>query len=386
MDKKKCLISLLSDMISHPSTDGNEASMSDFLADTLKRIGMDEVVQQEVLPNRKNVIARKRFGSGGKTILLNSHMDIVPPADGWETDPYQLIQRGSRVYGRGVCDAKGPLACLTMAVQDVIRNPGNICGEIVYTAVVDEEAGSAGARALVGHEWVKGDCCIVGEPTLCRVAIGHNGSLRPVIAVEGVTAHASNPELGVNAIRVAAYISSLVDEIAKDISALIHPTTGRPSVSITMIKGGVQENVIPDYCELVIDRRMVPGESETEIISCFETMCNKAQEAFPGGKVRIDRFLTTTGPASETHPDNPFVRLAYAAVESVTGEKQQPFGLTCNTDMNHFVRAGIPTVVVGPGSITAAHKPNEWVEIDQLEVACVVNEAIIRAVLGGKLS
>ena len=375
------LFQLLRKMVSFDSTDGREAEISDFLAENARKMGMDTVIQQEALPGLKNVIAVKKFGHGGKTVILNSHMDVVPPADGWETDPYDLIIKGTRAYGRGSTDAKGPLACLTMAVQRIIENPEGVNGTIVYTAVVDEESHSTGARELVRHPLVKGDYCIVGEPTLSKVAISHNGSLRPVIEIEGLSAHASNPKLGISAIRIAAYISGLIDKMADEISLIYHPATGTPSVSITLINGGVQENVLPDHCEITIDRRMVPGENEDQIKDAFDQICLKAQNAFPGSHVYVDHYLVTTGPAAETSPQNELVRIAYEAAEKVTGEKQIPFGLTCNTDMNHFVRAGIPTVIIGPGTITVAHKPNEYVELSQLESTCAVDEAVIRALL-----
>lgn len=381
LDQNSELLALLKKLVSFDSTDGQEARISDFLAKNARAMGMDEVYQQEALPGLCNVIAVKRFGRGGKTLITNSHMDVVPPADGWKTDPYTLVIKDDRAYGRGSTDAKGPLACLTHAIKRIIDNPDGVNGTIVYTAVVDEESHSAGARKLVEHPLVRGDWCIVGEPTLARVAVSHNGSLRPVIVVEGVSAHASNPELGISAIRIAAYITGLVDKISEEIKSISHPTTGRPSIAVTMIKGGVQENVLPDRCELVIDRRMVPGERESELIEQFESLCQVAQSAFPGSRVYVDRYLVTTGPAAETSPESELVKTAFAAAEAVTGERQTPFGLTCNTDMNHFVRKGIPTVVIGPGTITIAHKPNEFVELAQLEKACAVDEAVIRALL-----
>lgn len=382
LDANSELFQLLKKMVSYPSTDGNEAGISDFLAENARAMGMDTVEQQEALPGLKNVIAVKTFGRGGKTVVLNSHMDVVPPADGWDTDPYDLVIKGDKAYGRGSTDAKGPLACLTQAVKNIIDNPEGVNGTIVYTAVVDEESHSTGARELVKHPAVlKGDYCIVGEPTLGRVAVSHNGSLRPVIVIEGLSAHASNPELGISAVRVAAYISQLVDEIAAEISTIVHPTTGKPSIAITMISGGVQENVLPDHCEIVIDRRMVPGEIEEELCARFDRMCAEAQAKFPGSRVYVDHYLVTTGPAAETGEDTELVKTAFAAAEAAVGEKQTPFGLTCNTDMNHFTRAGIPTVIIGPGTITVAHKPNEHVELAQLEKTCAVDEAVIRALL-----
>ena len=126
---------------------------------------------------------------------------------------------------------------------------------------------------------------------------------------------------------------------------------------------------------------MVPGESEEELRARFNRLCEMAQAKFPGSRVYVDHYLVTTGPAAETSVDSELVKAAYTAAESVTGEKQELLGLTCNTDMNHFTRAGIPTVIIGPGTITVAHKPNEYVEISQLEAACAVDEAVIRALL-----
>jgi len=381
LDQNSELFQLLKKMVSFDSTDGHEAPISLFLTQYAQKMGMDLVCQQEALPGLNNVIAVKKFGHGGKTVITNSHMDVVPPADGWKTNPYDLVIEGSRAYGRGSTDAKGPLACLTYAIKRVIEHPEGVNGTIVYTAVVDEESHSSGARKLVEHPLVRGDYCIVGEPTCSRVATSHNGSLRPVIVCEGVSAHASNPELGISAIRMAAYFSGLIDELASEIRTIVHPATGRPSISVTMIRGGVQENVIPDRCELVVDRRMVPGEKEAELKARFEELCRRTEERFPGGKAYVDHYLVTTGPAAETDENDPLVKTAFAAAEAATGEKQTPFGLTCNTDMNHFVGKGIPTVIIGPGTITVAHKPNEYVELEQLEKTCAVDEAVIRALL-----
>ena len=110
-------------------------------------------------------------------------------------------------------------------------------------------------------------------------------------------------------------------------------------------------------------------------------MCRQAQEKVPGSRVYVDHYLVTTGPAAETAADTELVRTAFEAAEKVTGEVQTPFGLTCNTDMNHFARAGIPTIIIGPGTITVAHKPNEYGELSQLENTCAVDEAVIRALL-----
>ena len=379
IDEHSEVFAFLKKLVSFDSVDGNEGGISDFLAEYTRGLGM-EVEQPEVLPGRRNIVARKTFGKGGKTVLLNAHIDVVPPADGWHSDPYELVIRDGYAYGRGACDDKGGLACLTIAMKRLMENPQGVNGTILYTGVVDEEANSRGARALVASG-IQADYAIVGEPSMAQPAISHNGSIRPVIRIHGLAAHASNPEKGISAIRVAAYISSLVDEIAREIAGIHHPTTGRPAISITMIQGGIQENVLPDSCQLTIDRRMVPGEDEAAIKARFEKLCADAQAAFPGSRVEIDHYIMTTGPAAEVAEDSEIAQICYDAYRQVTGREPEVFGLTCNTDMNHFVRAGIPTVIIGPGNIQVAHRPDEYVPLEDLEQTLALDEAVLRAML-----
>jgi len=383
MDYLQESLKVLRDLVSIPSVSTTPADKEagEYVAKFAESLHM-EVERQYIDDYRFNVIALAKIGSGdGKTVVLNSHMDVVPAAEGWTTDPFTLTVWDGKAYGRGATDAKGCLTALMIATKAIIENPADTNGTIILTAVVDEETNSRGARYLLKHGKIKADYGIVGEPTQSRVALGHNGSLRPFIKIYGRTAHSSTPELGISAVRIAAHISGLVDIRQEKLRKIIHPTTGCPSIAITILRADVKENVLPDYCEMVIDRRMVPGEDEQELMEDMEAICREAEVAFPGAKVMVDHYLMTTGPASEVKEDSQIARIAYAACESVTGEKQIPFGLTCNTDMNHFVRAGIPTIIIGPNIIDICHKPNEYVELSQLEMACKVDEAVIRALL-----
>lgn len=374
------ILEVLECMIKIPSVEGKEQPLSDYIADYTSALGM-EVLQPEALPGRCNVIAKRSFGKGGKTVVLNAHMDVVPVAEGWKTDPFKMTVVDGIAYGRGVADCKGGLACLLIAVKRLIGNQEGLNGQIIYTGVIGEETNSYGARHLV-KDGLKADFCIVGEPTECKVAICHNGSIRPIIQIQGLTSHSSTPQYGINAIRIAAYISSMIDEWNQELALYKHKfEVGKPSVAITMIKGGVQENVIPDNCEIVIDRRMAPGENEEEIIQRINKLCTQAEAAFPGSKVKVRDYIVTTGPASETSPDLPDVKTAYSVCQSVTGVKQTPWGLTCNTDMNHFVRCGIPTIILGPGSIDVAHKPNEFVSLKDLAQITEIYEKLLRELL-----
>lgn len=373
-------LGLLSKMVAIPSVEGAEKEMSDFLFKYTNNIGMN-VERQCVEKDRFNIIANIQIGKGGKTVLLNSHMDVVPPGDGWNTNPFELVTKDGKAFGRGSTDAKGALTAFLIAVTNIIENPKDFNGNIIFTAVVDEETFSKGARYLADHSSLKADFGIVGEPTMSNVYIGHKGSIRPIIKIKGKSAHSSTPELGISAVRVASCISSLVDEIHDKLVSKRHPLNGNGSITITMLKAGEKENVLPDSCEITIDRRMIPGENEIEIVKDFEEICKKAEEKFPGAIVKIDRYLVTTGPASEVKPDSKIAQIAYAACERVTGNKQKPNFTDCNTDMNHLVRLGIPCVIIGPGSLRVAHMPNEYVELEQLETSFKVIEEVIRSLV-----
>ncbi len=380
MDRINEAIELLRKMVAIPSVEGKEKAVGDFLAEYAASLGMT-VEKQIVEGDRANVIAKIKIGKGGKTVLLNSHMDVVPPGDGWNTNPYELVVKGDKAYGRGSTDAKGALTAFLIATKNIIENPDGLNGNIIFTAVIDEESYSKGARYMAENRSIEADYGIIGEPTMSNVYIWHKGSIRPVIKIKGRSAHASTPELGISAVRVASYISNLVDEVQKKLFANRHPVAGSSSISITMLKAGTKENVLPDICEMTIDRRMIPGEDEKETIESIEKICKDAEKKFPGASVEIDHYIITTGPASEVKPDSEIAKIAYAACEEVTGIKQVPNGTDCNTDMNHFIRMGIPCVIIGPGTLKVAHMPNEYVELKQLKLAYKVHEKVIRSLL-----
>lgn len=369
------LLDLLGRLVAVPSMDGQEAGVARIVRQFAAGMGMT-VRLEEVLPERANVIASRQLDSGGKTVVLNTHMDVVPVGDSWTGDPFRLRVQDGKAYGRGACDAKGPLAAMLVAIQRVLADPAGLNGRVIMTAVVDEEDSSRGARKMI--ETLAGDFGIVGEPTNCRIASCHKGSVRPVIAVEGQAAHASLPQLGVNAIEGASVLIMAMRRLITGLSEIRHPLLGSPTAAITKITGGTKENIVPDYCELVIDRRMVPGETEEQAVAAFTGLCEEVNRQMPGIRAYIKRLKPTTGGPSEVLPDSEYVRAALAVSNRITGQASQPFGLTCGCDMTHLMAIGIPTVVVGPGSLEQAHQADEFVEVRQLAQAAQIYEGLIR--------
>ncbi|MBB6636389.1 M20 family metallopeptidase [Cohnella thailandensis] len=367
-------LEILADLIRFKSVNpgGTEGEAAAYIAKTMESAGC-VVELQEIEPGRPNVLARLKGTGGGRTVILNTHMDVVPAGAGWSEDPFEMVVKGDRAYGRGVMDAKGPLAAMMAAVEAIAASGIELPGDVVLAAVVDEEAASIGARRL--PEGLTGDLAVVGEATNGQLAIAHRGSVRPVLVADGVSAHSSTPHLGVNAVMLMARALVALDDFAgKTLPGRLHPLTGQSTLSVTVMRGGIKESMIPDRCEALIDRRLIPGEDEEAALREIEQVISGVPEL--DGRVRIDRLVPTTGVASETAPDHPMVGLASRAIEEVYGRRPELVGLTANCDMTHFVARGIPSVIYGPGDFSVAHTADEWVPLSELEKATRVYATI----------
>ncbi|MBI3516340.1 MAG: M20 family metallopeptidase [Proteobacteria bacterium] len=340
---------------------GRESEAAAFLAAELGQIGFT-VEQQDVGPGRVNVVAR--FDNGpGPCLAFNSHIDVVPAGSGWSHPAFQLHARDGRLYGRGSCDAKGPIVAMLEAARMMIAGRDDWRGSLLAVFVADEEAESRGAKAYAaGRPTI--DYAVIGEPTSNGVAIAHKGSLRPIVRVTGVTAHSGSPELGVNAIFHAAALLRAIEVHHRDhVCKRHHPLVGAASLTVTRINGGLADNIIPDGCELLLDRRLIPGESEADAIAELERLLKDLHKQH-GIAAEIVGFKPTTGGATETAADHPLVRAATSAASTV-GASGDPTGFAAACDLVHFRTLGAAGVVVGPGSLAVAHKPDEFVPVDE---------------------
>ena len=370
----------LVDMIRLPSPNpgGTEAQTAAYVADYCRRLGL-EVETPEVVPGRPNVVARLRGAQGGPAVALNSHMDTVPASVGWTDDPFGGVVRDGRVYGLGASDAKGQIAAMLGALKALAGGRAELAGEVVLTAVIDEEVGSLGTRNVV--EGLKADYAIIGEPTVMDIGIAHRGSCRPRIAVEGRSAHSSMPHLGMNAIYKMQPIIQALERYAAVVEQRSHPLIGSSCASVTLVSGGQNECAVPDSCEITFDRRMVPGETHDGVVAEIEAILEQARADDPELKVSIVGFQPVSGPPSETPRDARLVGLAVEAVADATGATPEVRGMTYGCDMSHFRRIGAEAVILGPGDIARCHKPDEWVGIDELTAAAKAYTALLRRIL-----
>lgn len=326
---------------------------------------------------RANVVARLANGPG-PCFAFNTHMDVVPVGEGWSTDPFRLVPRGADLVGRGACDAKGALAAMLEALHLLAATPEGWSGTLMGVFVADEEASSRGAKRYAATR--PGiDLVVVGEPSGNVPITAHKGSLRPLVRVAGRTAHSGTPDLGVNAIFQAGRLLPRIQALHAELASHRHPLVGSPSLTVTRANAGRADNVVPDACDLLLDRRLVPGEREPEAVAAIETMLEAAREE--GIEARIVELRPTTGGAAETAISHPAVQAAVAAAKRHGVADPTPIGFGGACDFVHFREAGAEGLVLGPGDLGVAHKPNEFVPRAELEAAALIYRDIAASLL-----
>lgn len=354
---------LLRELIRRPSVNpaflpagdprAGEARAADFLAELGRAAGL-RVARQPVAPGRANLLLTLPVtGRPRQRVLLAPHLDTVGAT------PSQLrpVQRRGRLHGRGACDTKGSVAamfCALAAVARASRRPAQT--EIVLAALVDEEDAQRGSRALVASGFTA-DLAIVGEPTVLRAVTAHKGSLWLRLETRGRAAHGARPELGRNAVRAMARIVTLLEtEYAAALRARPHPLLGPATVNVGVIAGGAQPNIVPDHCEIHVDRRTLPGESPAGVLRELRALLR-----LHNCRATITSLKPVPCPPLETDPDLPLVRRFL----DVLGQRG-PAGADYFCDAAVLSAGGIPSVVFGPGDIAQAHTADEWIALDQL--------------------
>jgi acetylornithine deacetylase len=296
--------------------------------------------------DRPSVIAIARGSGGGRSLVLNGHLDTVGVL-GMHGGHEPRVE-GSRLYGRGAYDMKGAVAAILDAAARAKAT--GLRGDLIVTAVADEEVASIGTEEVLRH--VHADAAIVVEPTELKVAIAHKGFAGFEVETEGIAAHGSRPHLGVDAIARMGPVLVALDELDERIqSGRRHPLVGPGSLHASLIEGGQEFSSYPARCLLTGERRWIPGETLAEIEA-------QLREAVAGvGELR----LGVSREPFETARDDPFVRLV-----SRIADEPEPVGVSFWADSGLIAAAGIPTVLYGPIG-EGAHAAIEWVDLDSLE-------------------
>lgn len=350
-------------------TGAGEQALADFLAGTAAVAGLT-VEFQEVLPQRPNLLARLTpSGRTQQRVLLAPHLDTVGSPGSWK-DMFMPLCKNGKILGRGACDTKGSIAAMLGALMRLARGgerPAKT--EIVFAGLTDEENLQAGSRLLVATGFTA-DLAIVGEPTRLKVVTAHKGDVWLRLDAYGKAAHGARPELGRNAVHEMARIVDLLERnYAAQLSKRTHPLLGRATINVGSIHGGTQPNIVPAHCYITVDRRTLPGESETEVRREIRQLLRRH-----GLKASLASARNAPCPPLETELRLPLVRQFLGAAR-----QRRPVGVDFFCDAAVLSRGGIPSVVFGPGDIAQAHTVEEWLETRSLESATDCLEAFLRS-------
>lgn len=387
------LVALLRELVAIPSMNPyrsqtlepgyGEARLAERVAAFLRDAGL-AVELHEIAPGRVNVLAllpssQSAIRNPQSAILFVAHLDTVP-VEGMTVPPFEGVVKDGRLYGRGACDNKGSLAAMLTALRRVAAAKSSPA-PILFAGTADEESGYRGVRAALRcvaqppSAMRLPRAAFVGEPTGLNIVIAHRGVVRWAVTQHGTSAHSAHPEQGVNAIYKMTPVLRDLETLAAEVARRpAHPLVGPPTLSVGTVRGGHSVNTVPDQCVIEVDRRLVPGESpdaaEAEVRALAERHGATMERFFCAG-------------AFEVPPDALPARMARKAVEAVVerldadSEIGNFIGVAYATEAPEVLDAGIPVVVLGPGDGSKAHAADEFIALDQLEMAERVYEHLM---------
>jgi len=354
-----------------------EQPCAQWIKDFLEDIGF-EAELQVVEKDRANVIGKIGRGKG-PGLVLSGHIDVVLAGDPslWKvTGPFEPVVKDGRLYGRGACDMKGPDACILQAVKELAKESYKRQLSVVFTAGEDtggwyvtkviEEKKITTADAMYG---------VIPEPSMMEIIPIHKGGGGAEVLIHGKAAHSSKPELGINANQKAADYLYALRGLQSKLDETRHPLLGPTTVECTMMNGGFKSNIIPDQARLTLNFRLIPEHKDPEASrKWFEDMIASLSSKDPEFKAELTRHR-----ASE--PLNvPLDSRIVATLRDILGTRI--VGAPYYTEAVNYTKAGIPTVICGPGSIDQAHTPDEYVSLEQLELGLsTFKEAVKRICL-----
>jgi acetylornithine deacetylase len=364
---------MLEQLISFPtvSRDSN-LELIRFIQAYLSRLGVESELFYNAELTKANLFATVGPQDQGG-VALSGHTDVVP-VDGqnWTVDPFSLSENDGRLYGRGTSDMKGFIACVLASVPSFLAKPLKKPIHLVFS--YDEEVGCLGVRPMLAElekRNNKPQLCLVGEPTLMQPVLGHKGKLAMRCSVKGAACHSAYSPQGVNAIEYAAKLIGKLGEIGEALAQPeLHDHRFEPpysTVQTGVIKGGRALNIVPAECEFDFEIRAIPGFDAAVVPDQLktyarETLLPKMRAVSGQSDIQFDHLSDYPGLA--TPPESEVAQLV-AALTGSTQFSTVAFG----TEGGLFNQAGIPTVICGPGSIDQAHKPDEFVSLEQL-AAC----------------
>ena len=344
---------------------GEEYRVAEIVKREFDRIGVlfNEFARMK---ERPNIIGRLGRNSSGKRLLMPAHTDVVPAGEGWDHDPFEVVVKDGKLYGRGTNDNKGPLAAIIIAAE-ALKNLGldeQINGQLLVAALSDEEAADPdgvdyGIGFLLEEKHIDPTHSIVPDIgcDMKEIDIAEKGRLVIKITAIGKQAHGSTPEQGINAIFMMSKFLQQLEDLKFEYKQ--HPLLGHPTLNLGEIHGGVAPNVVPGSCFIFLDMRIVPGMTRKEILQQIQHCVDKVEN----GKFNIE--VLSESISFSVDPENELVKLIQKYTDEQFGFKATPMGMGGGTYAKDLIQHGVLTVGWGPGGDTA-HIANEYIEIQQL--------------------
>ena len=324
-----------------------------------------------------NLVVRRRFGAGGPVVALNAHGDVVPPGTGWTRDPFGAEIVDGWMYGRGVAVSKSDFATYAWALKALETSGARLDGTIELHLTYDEEAGGNIGPGFLLREGISKPDLALSAGFSYGVVTAHNGCLHLEVQVDGKSAHAAMPYTGIDALEAANHVLSALYTWRKTFAQRVSriPGIGSPQLTVGLIKGGINTNVVPDRVTFRLDRRMIPEERAAEVEAELRAVIAEAAKAFPQAKVEVRQILVVE-PLTPLPGGERMTELLCRHGSEVMGEPVKPKGVPLYTDAPHYASRGIPIVLYGAGPHTIeeanAHRADERLPLADLRKATEV--------------
>jgi succinyl-diaminopimelate desuccinylase len=329
----------------------------------------DADVRANGMISATNLVVRRRFGPG-PVVALNAHGDVVPPGEGWSVDPYGAVVRDGWMYGRGVAVSKSDFATYAFALK-ALEAAGQARGTVELHFTYDEEVGGAiGPAWLLARKLTKPDFAISAGFSYA-ITTAHNGCLHLEVSVRGKSAHAAKPETGYDALAAATRILAALYETRPALARTVSktPGIGSPNLTVGLIKGGINTNVVPDLVTFRLDRRIIPEETAAAVEAELRRQIESAARGLDGISLDVRRILLAE-PLVPRAGTEAIVSALKTHARAILGEDIPAEGVPLYTDARHYSAAGVPTVLYGAGPRSLldanAHRADERLKLDDL--------------------
>jgi acetylornithine deacetylase len=348
-----------------------EAEIAHYLKNWMESVGLEtELV--EVESGRPNIIGTLKGSGGGKSLMLNGHIDTVG-ADYMNSDPFDPVIKDGNLHGRGSADMKGGLASSMAAVKAIVDSGEQMKGDVIIAGVCDEEFASIGTEHLMKD--LRFDAAIIGEPTSQTVVVAHKGFAWLDVTTQGFAAHGSDFKTGIDAIAKMGHVLIGIGAMHNALGETQHPLVGPGSIHASIISGGVELSTYPDKCKLEAERRLIPGETRKDVDAEMSMLLQKLKDGDP--KFKADYEITFYRDPMEVSPEEEICQMLKQGSMDVFGKEPKWTGSAGWMDTQIIHSKGIPAVAFGPNGY-GSHGAEEWVELESVYRCAEVQENVIR--------